>query len=204
MTDERTPDARTVAVLLAVAAGFLLFAPTATAQQATCTEGLENHTNLSDAAATPGGLLADAIGDQREVIGSELNDRWFDARLENATSTRERARIVADEVDRIESNVSTLERCWGINRTERDANRTLEDLSDDERASLTNYTRSLHQRLNETRTEADKLPRSVRGDYDLDDEGLTSLEERILAVRNATERAGPSASPGGRAPFPSR
>lgn len=189
MNGELTPDVKTLTfVLLAATMGLVLFVPTASAQEAACTDVLENRSTVHNASSAPGGLLADAIGDQRDEIGSELNDRWFDARLENATSTRERAGIVAEEVERIESNVSTLERCWGIDRSEGVADRSLGELDADERTTLENHTRSLHRRLNETRAEADRFPESLRDEYDLDAETLTSLERRVVAVRNATSR----------------
>lgn len=187
MTDELTADVRTLAFLLvAIALGVLLFVPTASAQEAACTTVLENRTELANDSAAPGGLLAEAIGDQRDQIGSELDDDGFQARLENATSARERARVVADEVDRIESNLSTLERCWGVNGTEPEANRTLAELDEDEREALENYSRSLHARLNDTRTEADRLPVSLRDRHDLGTERLDSMEQRIRAARNET------------------
>ena len=201
MNDEFASDVKPLGfVLLAAAIGLVLFVPTASAQEAACTDLLENRNDVTDASSGPGGLLADAIGDQRDEIGSELNDRWFDARLENATSARERAQIIADEVERIESNVSTLERCWGINRGERAADRSLSELDDDERAALENHTRSLHRRLNETRAEADRLPESLREEHDIDSETLSSLERRIVAVRNAT--AGEAATNDRPFPFP--
>lgn len=203
MNDELTPDVKTLAlVLVAVTTGFILFVPTASAQDASCTEVLENRTDQGTGSSAPGGLLADAIGDQRDEIGSALNDRWFDARLENATSSRERAEIVAEEVERIEANVSTLERCWGINRTERVADRSLAELDADEREVLQNHTRTLHRRLNETQAEVDRLPVSVRDAHDVDAETLASLERRLVAVRNATAPQEASSATDG--PFPFR
>jgi len=113
MTDDPTSDARPLALLLlAAAVGLVLFVPTASAQDVSCTELLENRSGVPNASSAPGGLLADAIGDQRDEIGNELDD-GFEARLDNATSARERTNVIAEEVERIEANVSTIERCWG-------------------------------------------------------------------------------------------
>ena len=190
-----------VFVLLAATMGLGLFVPTASAQGATCTDFLENRTGPSNASSAPGGLLADAIGDQRDEIGSELGDTWLDARLENATSTRSRARVVSEAVNRIETNVSTLERCLGIDRPRRTADRSQAELDADERPAVANYTRSLHRRLNATRAEADRLPDAVRDEYDVDAETLTSLERRVVALRNATDREATASTTGGPYPF---
>lgn len=199
MTDDPTSDARPLALLLLAAAlGLVLFVPTASAQNVSCAEVLENRSDVHNASTAPGGLLADAIGDQRDEIGNEPDDE-FEARLENATSTRERARVIAEAVERIEANASAIERCWGTNGTEPVADRSLAEFDDDERARLENHTASLHDRLNATRTAADRLPRSARRSHDVDARRLRSLERRVLAVRNATDRA--ESSVDGRAPF---
>lgn len=201
MTDDPTSAVRPLAfLLLAAAVGLVLFVPTASAQDAPCAEVLENQSDVANGSSAPGGLLADAIGDQRDEIGNELDDDRFETRLANATSTRERARVVAEEVERIEANVSTVERCWGTNGTEPVANRSLDELDADERAILENHTRSLHERLNATRTEADRFPRSVRARHDVDARRLSSLERRVVAARNATERE--TEPTGGYIPFP--
>ncbi|MCU4800428.1 hypothetical protein OB920_08610 [Halobacteria archaeon HArc-gm2] len=193
MTDDSTSDARPIALLLlAAAVGLVLLVPTASAQDVSCTEVLENQSDAHNASTAPGGLLADAIGDQRDEIGNEIDENGLEARLDNATSTRERARVIAAEVDRIEANVSTVERCWGTNGTEPAANRSLDELDDDERATLENHTHTLHDRLNATHVAADRLPRSVRRSHDVDARRLTSLERRVVAVRNATARAEPT------------
>lgn len=199
MIDERTVDVRTLAiVLLAAAVGVLFLVPTASAQESSCQEILADRSDQSDGSGAPGGLLADAISDQRDEIGDELDSRSFRARLANATSAGERAAVVAAEVDRIEANLSTLEQCWGINHSEAEADRTLVELDDDERERLVNHALALRDRLNETRTEADRLPRSLRQANDVEAERFASLDQRILAVRNATAR---EESPNDR-PFP--
>ncbi|SFR89883.1 hypothetical protein SAMN05216559_0705 [Halomicrobium zhouii] len=190
MTDDPTSDARSLALLLlAAAVGLVLFVPTASAQEASCTEVLENQSDVHNGSTAPGGLLADAIGDQRDEIGNELDEDGFEARLDNATSTRERARVIAAEVERIEANVSTIEQCWGTNGTEPVANRSLDELDASERATLENHTASLYDRLNATRNATDRLPRSVRSRHDVDARRLASLERRVLAVQNATTRS---------------
>ncbi len=201
MNDESTGHARTLAVaLLAVTGGFVLLASPAAGQGhgAACIEMLENRTgaNATDANRTvsaPGGRLAAAIGNQREEIGSALNDsarndRWFDDRLANATTARERAGIVADEAERIESNVTTLEGCWASNRSEPVSGERAVDLDPGQRDALANLTRSLHRRLNETRAEADGLPAPLREEYGVDEASLAALERRVVALRNHTAR----------------
>lgn len=205
MNDESTGRARTLAVaLLAVTLGVVLLASPAAAQEPACTEMLDNRTDENRSQSAPGGRLAAVIGDQRDSIGSALddsprNDPWLDDRLANATTARERARIVADEARRIEGNVSTLERCWGANRSasnssewsvgsERRANETAVELGPERRDALENLTRSLHRRVNETRAEAEPLPAPLRREHGVDTESLDGLERRVVALRNVTDR----------------
>ena len=187
MTHDPADAARPIAfVLLTAALGLVLFVPAASAQGATCTEVLTNESGRYASPAEPGGRLADAIGDQKREIGSALNDRWFDARLTNATSNRSRARIVATEVERVESNVSAIERCLGLNRSGWASDRRAPELDGDEREALSNRTRSLRERLSETQAEAERLPVGGRERHGLENETLVALERRIVAIGNAT------------------
>lgn len=199
MTGERTGDVRPLALVLVMTAlGLSFLAPAVSAQEASCTDVLENGSAANGSAAAPGGLLADAIGDQRDEIGRGSANGTFEARLENATADRERARVVAEEVDRIAANVSALERCWGINRSERVATRSLSELDEGERLALENHTRALYGRLNRSQVAAEELPRSLREPHDVDEETLAALERRVRTVRNATAREAPATN----RPFP--
>lgn len=183
MNDEEPTTVRVAtAVLLLVGAGALLLVPAASAQQTACDEVLDNRSNTSSG---PGGQLADAIGDQREEIENSLEDTWLDARLANASSDRERAEILSQEVERIEERITTIERCWWGDRTERETVGNVADLDARQIDYLWNRTRLLHRQLNETRSEAARLSTSLREGYDIDDETLEELEERVVALRTS-------------------
>ena len=207
MNDESIGTASGLAVVLSLAAVTLvLLASPASAQQTACTEVLGNQSEENRTQLAPGERLAGVIGSQRERIGSALNDRWFDARLANATTARQRADIVAAEVERIAGNVSTLERCLGVNRSRRTTDvdgraaglggRAV-DLDPARREALGNRTRSLHRRLNETQVEAGRLAASLRERHRIDAERLAALERRLVALRNVTERTETGATPTG-------
>lgn len=178
---EGSTNVRTdVIVILVVVTGALLFVSPASAQQPTCEEILDTR---STTPTGPGGQLADAIGDQRSEIGSELDDRRFDAKLANATSDRESARIIANETERVEERLATLERCWGSNGTAGAADGGSAELDPGQRDALRNRTRSLQQRVNETRVEAGRLDRSLREAHGIDAAALTTLERRVESLR---------------------
>lgn len=183
---------RTRTIILAtLAAGLLVggLTPTALAQGTTCEELLAGRANAS---ASPGGQLAEAIGDRRQEIGTELNDRWFDARLANATSERERASIIAAEVDRIERRLGALEPCVG--ERPGGAGGTAEDLSPEQVEELQQRALTLHRRVNETEVAAGQLPTALRTEYGINTQAITTLEQRVVSLRQSASRAG-TASP---------
>ncbi|WP_440008262.1 hypothetical protein [Halomicrococcus sp. SG-WS-1] len=174
--------------------GVLLAAttPTTVAQERSCAELLREGTVTSE----PGEQLADVVGAQESAVETQINDRWFDARLANATTVEERADIVSDERERIEERLETLGDCrrqLGERRRndavgEETVRRWLDGLE----------TRSavLHRRVNETAVEAGRLPATAREEHDLTPEALTDLERRIVELRESLEETAGTTTPG--------
>lgn len=172
------------ALLLWVVAGALLAGTTtAVAQERSCAELLREGTATSE----PGEQLADVVGAQESAVETEINDRWFDARLANATTVEERADIVADERERIEERLETLGDC-----RRRLAERRQNDAVGEETVrrwldGLETRSAVLHRRVNETAVEAGRLPGPAREEHDLTPEALTDLERRIVELREPLE-----------------
>lgn len=137
-----------------------------------CTEVLANGTN-----GEPGEELAGAIGEQEFAIDSELADRRFEARLDNASSDEERARIIAAEFERLEAHVDRLEACGAV----------LENESGDgerERA-LAVRANATAERVNDTAAAAERLPDDLRREYGVDTAAFDSLLQRVLVLRES-------------------
>ena len=180
---------------MVIVTGTLLFVPLSSAQAPAC-QGILDTRNATPTG--PGGQLAEAIGNQGNEIGSELDDRRFESRLANATSDAERARIIAEEVDRIEKRLATLERCSGSNGTAGATAGSSVELNPGERDVLRNHTRSLQRRVNETQVEAARLDASLREAHGIDAQSLTALERRIESLRSDLDRSkGPSTQTSG-------
>lgn len=175
-------------VLSALAVVLLLgvFTSPAAAQESACDAVLDNATN---ATTGPGGQLADAIGDQGSDIGSELNDRWFDARLANATSNASRADIIATEVDRIEARLNRTEACWQAAGTGGEGENAASELTPRQVDALEQQALSLHRRINETQDHAAALSPDLREQHDIGPERIAALERRVVGLRESlTER----------------
>lgn len=180
-------------VLLVAVAGLLLLVPPASAQSAACNEIVETRSNAS---SEPGEQLTDVIGDRNDKIGRALDDARFEARLANARSDRERARIVAERVTRLEERLSTLDRCWQSHLTARENGNRSAELNTTQIDSLQQEARSLHQRVNGSRAVATDLPPSLRERYGIDAETFDTLEQRVGTLgqtvnQSEGSRAGP-------------
>lgn len=170
-------------VISALAVALLLgvLASPAAAQEPACDAVLDNATN---ATGGPGGQLADAIGDQGSDIGSELNDRWFDARLANATSNASRADIIAAEVNRIEARLNRTEACWRAAGTGGGGN-VASELTPRQVEALERQALSLHRRINETQDHAAALSPDLREQRDIGPERIAALERRVVGLRES-------------------
>ena len=175
------PHRIVLAVFTVVLALGAVTAPVA-AQESACGTVLDDASNAS---AGPGGQLADAIGDQGSEIGSELNDRWFDARLANATSDAARAEIIANEVERVEARLDLTERCVRGRESGNEGESGASELTRQQVDALERQALSLHRRINETRSHAAALPQTLRERHDIGSDRFTTLERRVVALRES-------------------
>lgn len=173
--------------MVVIAVGLLVAAPTtALAQDDACDVILEDDVNVTTG---PGGELADAIGDQRSEIASELDDRRFEARLDNATTEEERATNVSAELERIETHLDALETCWESHETAHLDGNVADQLDPAEIETVHEQAQSVHTRFNDTAAEATNLSAPVRDEHGISVESLNELEQRIETMREATTQA---------------
>lgn len=166
----------TLLVLLGIAT-----APAA-AQESACGTILDNATGTTTG---PGGQLADAIGNQGSDIGDELNDRWVEARLENASSDAARADILAAEADRIEARLNLTEQCLGTGQPTDGSDPTTRELTPRQVDALEREIRTLHRRINVTRNRSAEFSSFMRARHDIEPERFSALERRVIAARES-------------------
>lgn len=152
-------------------------APAAAAQDGAC-DGL-----LANATGGPGGELAGAIGEQESTLESELDDRRFQARLDNASSPEERARVVAAELDRIEQRVAAIGACASSLRAARDDGNLTDEEFREGMAALEAHAAATHERLNQTAAAAAALPADVRREYDAGEERVNVVASQVTSLR---------------------
>lgn len=138
--------------------------------------------NSSSGDVSPGQQFAGAVGAQGASVQGELWNRTLTERLANASTDDERARVVADEVETIETYLDTLE---GVreNVTERWAEG---EISEGEyRTTLTTFVvhaRTVERRANRTARAAEELPVRVRDNHDVNLTRVRNLAERAHAL----------------------
>jgi hypothetical protein len=170
-----------VSLLLGVVA-FGAVSSASAAQGGAC-EGL-----LANGTGGPGGELAGAIGEQESTLESELDDRRFQARLDNASSDEERAQVVAAELDRVEERITAIGECASALQSARQARNLTDEEFREGMDALTAHTAATYQRLNETREVATALPGDVRGEYDINTDRFEEVESQLVALRESLNR----------------
>ena len=137
-----------------------------------------NDTAGNGTAASPGQQLAGAVGAQAASVQGELWNRTLTERLANATTADERAEVLAEEVEVLETYVDALEGVRG-NLTAAWDNRTISE--GQYRASLSAFViraAMVERRANRTARAAERLPGSVRERYDVNVTHIRNLAER--------------------------
>ncbi|MFC7079699.1 DUF7096 domain-containing protein [Halorussus caseinilyticus] len=128
----------------------------------TTTANESNETTVS-----PGQRLAGAVGAQGASLEGDLWNRTLSARLGAATTAAERAAVVADEVETLETYLDSLEAV----RSNLTAARADGDVSEGQyRASLSEFVvraRTVERRANQTVRAAADLPFAVRERNDI-------------------------------------
>lgn len=170
------------AVGVSLVVGLMVFgwSAAATAVQGPACDGL-----LPNETGGPGGELAGAIGDQESTLETELDDRRFEAGIENATTDDERAEVVAAELDRIGERVEAVETCAEALRGERRSGNVSEEAFRERVGVLETHVVAASDRLNETEDEADDLPANVRRAYDVDAERFEEVSVRVDTLRES-------------------
>ena len=137
-----------------------------------------NETTTEDDGVSPGQQLAGAVGAQGAAVEGELWNRTLSERLANATTPEERGRVLADEVETIESYVAALDSA----RENLTAAWEAGEISEGEyRASLSSFVvraRTVERRADRTAEAVGDLPRDVREEYDLSEREVEELSER--------------------------
>jgi hypothetical protein len=140
----------------------------------------ENNTTTTE--ISPGQQLAGAVGAQGASLQGELWDRTLSERLANATTPAERAVVVADEVESIESYLDVLEAVRGNITEEWDDG----ELSEGEyRASLEEFVvraRTVELRANQTARAAEDLPVRTRETNDINVTHIWDLGEQARGL----------------------
>lgn len=138
----------------------------------------EETTTENNSSVAPGQQLAGAVGAQGASVEGELWNRSLSERLDNATTDAERAEVLADEIETIETYVEALEevRANLTEAWERD------EISEGEyRASLSGFVvraRSVELRANRTVRAAEDLSPAMRDAHEVNVTHARTLEDR--------------------------
>ena len=136
-------------------------------------------TERETTSVSPGQQLAGAVGAQGASVQGELWNRTLSARLANATTADERAEVIADEVETIETYVGDLE---AVRKNLTGAWEAGELSEGEYRASLSSFVvraYSVEHRANRTARAAERLPDGVAERHGIE----------VAHVRNLSERA---------------
>lgn len=155
--------------------------------------GEETTTTNESANATtipPGQQLAGVVGAQEAAVEGELWNRTLSERLANASSAEERAELLAEEVETIETYVETLE---SVRTNLTDAWEDGELSEGEYRTSLSGFVvraRTVEIRANRTVSAIEELPLSVREDEELNATAVQNLCERAHALYQFEDEVG--------------
>lgn len=151
--------------------------PTPPEDETTTTNGSTNATTVP-----PGQQLAGVLGAQEAAVEGELWNRTLSDRLDNASSAEERAGVLAEEVETIETYVEALESAR-TNLT--DAWNDGEISEGEYRTSLSGFVvraRTVEIRANRTTAAVEDLPSYLREDEELNVTDVRNLCERAHAL----------------------
>jgi hypothetical protein len=138
----------------------------------------ENDTDEETTSVSPGQQLAGAVGAQAASVQGELWNRTLSDRLANATTADQRAEVIDDETETIETYVETLE---GVRANVTGAWESGEMAEGEYRATLSGFVVRAHtveRRARRTARAAERLPAGVRADHDVNVTHIRTLAER--------------------------
>jgi hypothetical protein len=141
-------------------------------------ENTTSGNNTTTTGVSPGQQLAGAVGAQGASLQGDLWNRTLSERLANATTLAERAAVVTDEVESLETYLDVLEAVRGnITEAWDDG-----ELSEGQyRASLSEFViraRIVELRANQTARAAEDLPMATREVHDINATYVWNLGEQ--------------------------
>lgn len=145
----------------------------------------------SDGANEPGQQLAGVVGEQQSVVARELETRGFNATLDNATGTDERAAVVAAELDRIDARIEALEACRDALEAASESGDIGQTAFDDRVEALDSALADLQDRLNRTERVARTIHDRVRRDHDIEQDRFDDLHDRIDELTSFVDASKP-------------
>jgi hypothetical protein len=138
----------------------------------------------------PGQELANVVGAQEIVVARELERRGFNATLENASGSDERATVVATELERIDARLASLETCRDALVEARETGDLAANEYRQRAATLEPEIEDVRERLNRTEAAAADLPPEVREENDIDEERFDEMEEQVDDLESFVARPG--------------
>lgn len=147
-------------------------------------------TTENNSSVAPGQQLAGAVGAQGASVESELWDRSLSERLDDATSDAERAAVLAEEIETIETYVEALE---GV-RANLTAAWERDEISEGEyRSSLSGFVvraRSVELRANRTVNASEELSPAMRDAHDVNATHARNLSDRAADLYQFEDEIG--------------
>lgn len=138
----------------------------------------------------PGQALANVVGAQQSVVAREIEQRGFNATLENATTPDERATIVDTELERIDHRLATLEACQrALIDTREDGDLTAEEYRQ-RTETLEAEIADANDRLDNAAAAAENLSPEVREQADIESERFDGLGSRIETLQSFVDHPG--------------
>ena len=132
---------------------------------------------------SPGEQLSGVVGVQGAEVEGEIESRAFDVALRQADNETERARVVAERLNRTEARLAELKERQRELRERRDAGELSQGAYAARTATTTARVESVARGLNRSADAAAELPAAARGERGIDDERLSELRERADELR---------------------
>ncbi|WP_396613920.1 hypothetical protein ACH9L7_18905 (plasmid) [Haloferax sp. S1W] len=165
-----------VTVLLAVGVTLTVTAPVASVEQTTST------------ASEPGPSVSTVIAVQDTTVHQSIEVAKFQSRLSAADTTDSKARVIADELDRVETRLKTLEARLDRHREARANGSIGFDTYAMRVAPVAAGARSLDARIGRIRLAADSIDADTLRDANVTSDRIEAVQSRIDLVIAADER----------------
>lgn len=144
--------------------------------------------------ATPASNASSPFATQGDLIGQRLSAEAFEIRLQNAPTATARARIVADEVDRVEAQLTLLRQRFETVRAARQSGSVEDDQYESRTGQLLDAAQTLDARVDRIQTAVNQTDESALSEAGVTRERTDTLRSRTDQLRTALESG---AGPGG-------